>query len=43
MKIHGKHYRTIWPRSDETVEVIDQTKLPHEFTTVMLRSAEDCA
>ena len=43
MKIHGRHYRTIWPRADEAVEVIDQTKLPHEFTTVVLRTAVDCA
>ena len=43
MKIHGKPYRTIWTRPDETVEVIDQTKLPHEFATAVLRSAEDCA
>ena len=43
MKIAGKATRTIWPRPDETVEVIDQTRLPHEFATVVLRSAEDCA
>ncbi len=43
MKIGGTHYRTIWPRADEAVEVIDQTRLPHEFATVVLRSAEDCA
>ena len=43
MKIAGKSWRTIWPRDDETVEVIDQTRLPHEFTTRILRTAEDCA
>jgi methylthioribose-1-phosphate isomerase len=43
MKIHGKYHRTIWPRPDEAVEVIDQTKLPHEFATAVLRTAEDCA
>jgi methylthioribose-1-phosphate isomerase len=43
VKIHGKPYRTIWTRPDETVEVIDQTKLPHEFATAVLRSTEDCA
>ena len=43
MKIAGKATRTIWPRADEAVEVIDQTRLPHEFATVVLRSAEDCA
>ncbi|GAA0549097.1 methylthioribose-1-phosphate isomerase [Rhizomicrobium palustre] len=43
MKIHGKHYRTIWTRPDETVEVIDQMKLPHVFETAVLKNAEDCA
>jgi methylthioribose-1-phosphate isomerase len=43
MKIHGKHYRTIWPRADENIEVIDQTKLPHAFQTAVLRTPEDCA
>ena len=43
MKIHGKHYRTIWTRPDETIEVIDQTKLPHRFETAVLKTAEDCA
>jgi methylthioribose-1-phosphate isomerase len=43
VKIAGRPTRTIWPRADEAVEVIDQTKLPHEFSTVVLRTAEDCA
>ena len=43
MKINGRPYRTIWPVGEDAVEVIDQTKLPHEFATVMLRSAADCA
>lgn len=43
MKIAGRHYRTIWPRADEAVEVIDQTRLPHAFATAVLRTAEDCA
>jgi methylthioribose-1-phosphate isomerase len=43
LKISGKHYRTIWPLHDNAVEVIDQTKLPHEFRTRMLKTAEDCA
>ena len=43
MKIAGRPTRTIWPRADEAVEVIDQTKLPHEFATATLRTAEDCA
>jgi methylthioribose-1-phosphate isomerase len=43
VKIAGQAYRTVWPRADEGVEVIDQTKLPHEFATVVLRSVEDAA
>lgn len=43
MKIHGKHYRTIWTRPDESIEVIDQTKLPHSFETKVLRTADECA
>ena len=43
MNINGRHYRTIWPRGDDAVEVIDQTKLPHRFETIVLRSVEDCA
>jgi methylthioribose-1-phosphate isomerase len=44
MKINGKHYRTIWLASDGwSVEIIDQTKLPHQFVTVPLRSCEAAA
>ena len=43
MKIAGRHYRTIWPIGDDTVEIIDQTKLPFEFSTVRLSTAEDAA
>jgi methylthioribose-1-phosphate isomerase len=43
MKIAGHAYRTIWPLADGTVEVIDQTKLPHRFATVVLHTPEDCA
>ena len=43
MKIHGRHYRTIWPIGEDRVEVIDQTKLPHAFETVTLHSSEDAA
>jgi methylthioribose-1-phosphate isomerase len=42
MKVAGKHYRTIYPVEDgQVVEVIDQTKLPHEFALVRLRTLED--
>jgi methylthioribose-1-phosphate isomerase len=43
MKIAGRHYRTIWPRADGTVEVIDQSRLPFEFTTLALETLEDAA
>ncbi|HEY8699221.1 MAG TPA: S-methyl-5-thioribose-1-phosphate isomerase [Rhizomicrobium sp.] len=43
MKINGRPYRTIWPVGADAVEVIDQTRLPHAFATLTLRSAEDCA
>ena len=43
MKIGGKHYRSVWPVGEEAFGIIDQTKLPHEFVTLTLRSAEDAA
>jgi len=44
MKIGGRHYRTIWLNADGwSVEIIDQTKLPHRFETVTLRTCEDAA
>ena len=43
MKIGGKHYRSVWPVGDDAFGIIDQTKLPHEFATLTLRTAEDAA
>src|ERR1700724_397482 len=43
MKISDPPYRTIWPIGNDAVEVIDQTKLPHEFATATLRTLEDAA
>jgi methylthioribose-1-phosphate isomerase len=44
MRIHGRPYRTIWLRDDGwSVEVIEQTLLPHKFTTIALKSVEDAA
>jgi methylthioribose-1-phosphate isomerase len=43
VKISGKHYRTIWPLGENAVEVIEQTKLPHEFRTRTLKTTQDCA
>ncbi len=43
MKVNGQHYRTIWENTaDKTsVEIIDQRALPHQFTTVSLRTVDD--
>jgi methylthioribose-1-phosphate isomerase len=44
MNIDGKAYRTIWVAADGwSVEVIDQTRLPHELVIVALETAEDAA
>ena len=43
MKINGKHYRSVWPIGEDAFGIIDQTKLPHEFVTLTLRTAEDAA
>ena len=42
MRVNGKPHRTIWPTADNTaVEIIDQTKLPHVFTTLRLNTMRD--
>jgi methylthioribose-1-phosphate isomerase len=42
MKINGTSTRTIWLAKDgQGVEIIDQTKLPHDFVVVRLDSLED--
>jgi len=43
MKIQGQHYRSVWPIGEDAFGIIDQAKLPHEFVTMTLRSAEDAA
>jgi methylthioribose-1-phosphate isomerase len=44
MKIDGKAYRTIWLADDGwSVEIIDQTRLPHELVIVPLKSMQDAA
>ena len=48
MKVSGTSYRTIWLADDAVdgigaVEIIDQTRLPHEFITVRLENLEDAA
>ena len=41
MKVNGTQYRTIWPTADGAVEIIDQTRLPHEFVTLRLENMRD--
>ena len=44
MKVDGVSYRTIWVEADGwSVRIIDQTKLPHAFETMLLRTVEDAA
>jgi methylthioribose-1-phosphate isomerase len=43
MKIKGKHYRSVWPVGEDGFGIIDQTRLPHEFVTLTLHSAEEAA
>jgi methylthioribose-1-phosphate isomerase len=44
MRVNGKAYRTIWLAEDGTsVDIIDQTLLPHQLATVRLRTLEDAA
>jgi len=40
MKIKGKVYRTIWFEKN-SVKIIDQTKLPHQFTIKDLKTVKD--
>ena len=44
MRVDGKDFRTIWLNADgASVDVIDQTKLPHRFEVLTLRSAAEAA
>ncbi len=44
MKVNGIPYRSIWLGSDgRTVQIIDQTRLPHEFPVVDLTTMEQAA
>ena len=43
MKINGKHYRSVWPVGEDAVGIIDQTRLPHEFVTLTLRTVDAAA
>jgi len=42
MKVDGVPYRTIWLADDGwSVEIIDQTRLPHDFVTLFVRTLDD--
>jgi len=45
MKVNGHHYRTIWLKENDpqTVCVIDQRYLPHEFRVAELKTSDDVA
>jgi methylthioribose-1-phosphate isomerase len=44
MKVDGTPYRTIWLAKDgQSVEIIDQTRLPHEFATLTLHTLSEAA
>ena len=44
MNVRGREMRTIWLAADgRTVEIIDQTKLPHELAIVRLEMLADAA
>ena len=44
MNVCGRAMRTIWPAADRrTVEIIDQTRLPHELVIVGLQTLDDAA
>ena len=42
MKIEGKEYRTVWfDEKNQTVKIINQTKLPHKFIIKDLKTVKD--
>lgn len=44
VKIDGKAYRSIWPATDGwSVDIIDQTKLPHDFAICNLTTVDAAA
>ena len=44
MNVNGRHYRTIWLNPDGwAVDIIDQTKFPHLFEVVTLRTPDEAA
>lgn len=45
MRVNGKHFRTIWMKDgdDQTIQIIDQRKLPHEFIIESITTVDHMA
>jgi methylthioribose-1-phosphate isomerase len=45
MNVHGRHYRTIWPKSGDqrVIQLIDQRALPHQFVIEEVRTVAEMA
>jgi len=44
MNVNGTPFRTIWAADDgRSVQIIDQTRLPHDFVTTRLETVDDAA
>lgn len=43
MQVNGQAYRTVWSTGDGLVQIIDQRKLPWEFTILSLQSVSEVA
>ena len=42
MKVNGQHFQSIWfDESDNSVNIIDQTRLPHRFEIITLKKLAD--
>lgn len=41
MRIQNKHYHTIWLKDNNTIQVIDQRKLPFQFKIFDLKTVDD--
>ncbi len=41
MNVGTTHYRSIWPIGDDAVGIIDQTRLPHSFSTRSVTGIDD--
>ena len=42
MNVNGQHFQSIWfDESDNSVNIIDQTRLPHHFEVITLNNLAD--